>query len=331
MPSPALIMDSLLGYQLSSTLKGAIELDVFTKIAEGQNTASALAKACQASEKGVRILCDYLTIRGFLTKSGELYALTADSDAFLNKNSKMYLGSISVFLASNEIKEGFADVPAIVRKGGTVKKVDSLEPENPIWIDFARSMAPMMMLPASLMAGRLSQEPVTKILDIAASHGVFGILLALQNPGAKLVGLDWANVLEFTKENAQKFGVGDRFDTIAGSVFDVDLGSGYDVVLLPNFLHHFNYETNVNLLKKIKASLKVGGRVAIGEFVPNEDRISPPFPAMFSLMMLGTTPEGDAYTEKQFRAMISDAGLEFVERTDLEPSPVTLIVARKVS
>jgi len=329
MPSPDRILDSLLGYQVSSVLKGAIELDLFTKIAEGNDTAASLATACQASEKGVRVLCDYLTVRGFLGKSGDRYSLAPDAEAFLNKNSKMYLGSVSFFLASDEMKNGFADVPAIVRKGGTVKKVDSLEPENPIWVEFARSMTPMMMLPASLMAARLSQEPITKILDIAASHGVYGILIALQNPSAKLVGLDWANVLELTKENAQRFGVGDRFEAKPGSAFDVDYGTDYDLILLPNFLHHFNHQTNVGLLKKIKDSLKPGGRVAISEFVPNDDRVSPPFPAVFSMMMLGTTPEGDAYTEREFRSMIEEAGLEFVERTDLQPSPATLIVARK--
>ena len=331
MPSPALIIDSLMGYQVSSVLKAAIEMDVFTKIADGQNVASTLAEACEASEKGTRVLCDFLTVRGFLTKAGDRYGLTADSDAFLSKNSKTYLGSVSFFLASNEIKEGFADVAAIVRKGGTVKKVDSLEPENPIWVEFARSMTPMMMLPASLMAGILSQEPVTKILDIAASHGVFGILLALQNPTANLAALDWANVLELTKENAQKFGLADRFEAIPGSAFDVEFGTDYDLILLPNFLHHFSPKTNVGLLQKIKDSLKPGGRVAICEFVPNDDEVPPPFPAMFSMTMLGTTPEGKAYTEREFRTMISNAGLEFVGRTDLLPSPASLIVARRSS
>lgn len=331
MPTPDRIMDSLIGFQVSSVLKGAIELDVFTKIADGHDTAAALANACQASEKGVRVLCDYLTVRGFLTKSGDRYALAPDSEAFLNKNSRTYLGSISFFLASDDIKDGFADVAALVRKGGSIKEANGLEPEHPMWVEFARSMMPMMMLPASLMAAKLSQEPVTKILDIAASHGVFGILVAQQNPSAKLVGLDWANVLQLTKENAQRFGVGDRFDSIAGSAFDVDFGADYDLVLLPNFLHHFNHQTNVDLLKKIKDSLKPGGRVAICEFVPNEDRVSPPFPAMFSMMMLGGTPEGDAYTEKQFRAMLTDAGLGFVDRTDLQPSPATLLVGRKTA
>ncbi len=68
----------------------------------------------------------------------------------------------------------------------------------------------------------------------------------------------------------------------------MDWGSGYDLVLLTNSLHHFDQETCVGLLKRARKSLGEKGRVLAVEFVPNEDRVSPPFPAMFSSMMLGS-------------------------------------------
>ena len=90
-----------------------------------------------------------------------------------------------------------------------------------------------------------------------------------------MVGLDWANVLEVAKENAAKAGVADRYSTIAGSAFEVDFGSGYDIVLIPNFLHHFDPATNEKLLRKVHAALAPGGIAVTPEFIPNEDRISP--------------------------------------------------------
>ena len=71
-------------------------------------------------------------------------------------------------------------------------------------------------------------------------------------------------------------GIAGRFGTIPGSAFEVALGTGYDVALLPNFLHHFDFATNVTLLKRVRVALKPGGLVAVVEFVPNEDRVSPP-------------------------------------------------------
>ncbi|HEY6392634.1 MAG TPA: methyltransferase dimerization domain-containing protein, partial [Bryobacteraceae bacterium] len=82
-PSPALIFDTLNAYQRTAALRAAIELDLFTAIAEGKKTSQDLAARIQASEKGTRVLCDFLAIAGFLTKQGNEYGLTGDSAFFL--------------------------------------------------------------------------------------------------------------------------------------------------------------------------------------------------------------------------------------------------------
>jgi hypothetical protein len=79
-------------------------------------------------------------------------------------------------------------------------------------------------------------------------------------------------------------------------------------VLLTNFLHHFDVPTNEKLLRKVHAALGEGGRAVTLEFVPNDDRISPPGVAGFSLVMLAGTPAGDAYTFAEFDQMFKNAG-----------------------
>src|SRR6202035_4159123 len=125
-------------------------------------------------------------------------------------------------------------------------------------------------------------------------HGLFGIAIARHNPKAQVVGVDWKNVLEVALENARAASVMDRYSTIPGSAFDVNFGTGYDLVLLPNFLPHFDPPTNVGLLKKIRAAMNPGGQVATVEFVPNDDRVSPLAAVAFSLTMLVHTDGGDA-------------------------------------
>jgi hypothetical protein len=78
-------------FHRTAALKAAIELDVFTAIGEGAATADVLAQRCHASERGMRILCDYLTVIGFLTKTGNHYALTQDSALFLDRRSPVML------------------------------------------------------------------------------------------------------------------------------------------------------------------------------------------------------------------------------------------------
>ncbi|HEY8668383.1 MAG TPA: class I SAM-dependent methyltransferase [Tepidisphaeraceae bacterium] len=330
-PTPDVIFNELTAFQRSSAMKAAIELDIFTAIGEGNKIAAAVARRCRASERGARILCDYLAVNGFLTKIGNEYGLAPAAAAFLDKRSPGYMGSVAGFLQTPDMMNAFAQLADAVRKGTTpLPQEGSISAENPLWVQFARDMAPMMAMPAQQLAQMIngsSKEPI-KVLDIAAGHGLYGLAFAQLNPAAKVVGLDWANVLEVAKENARKMGVESRYSTIPGSAFDVPLGSDYDVILLTNFLHHFDPPTNEKLLKKVRAALKPTGRAVTLEFIPNPDRISPPMAAGFSLIMLANTPAGDAYTFAELEKMFRAAGFSRNTLHDLPMSPGRVVVSQ---
>jgi cyclopropane fatty-acyl-phospholipid synthase-like methyltransferase len=192
-------------------------------------------------------------------------------------------------------------------------------------------MGPMMIPAARGAAELVALDPSRdgRILDIAASHGAFGIAMAEKNPRAHLVALDWEAVLTVSAENARAAGLEARFSTIVGDAFTVDLGSGYDVILVPNFLHHFNRADCVRFLRRVQAALIPGGRAVIVEFVPNEDRITPPPAASFSLVMLGTTPEGDAYTFSEYQSMLAEAGFRDPALHALPPTAESAVIAAK--
>ncbi|HLJ45103.1 MAG TPA: class I SAM-dependent methyltransferase [Bryobacteraceae bacterium] len=332
-PSPAIIFETLNAYQRTAALRAAIELNVFTTIADGNTTAAEIAHATQTSERGTRILCDYLTVMGFLGKNAGHYELSPESALFLSRHSPAYLGTTAQFLGEMEEKMGAGkDMAQAVRQGGTTLPSDgTMSYDNPIWVTFARSMAPMMSMPAeklALLAGA-PEGRNSKVLDIAAGHGLYGIAVARHNPNAHIVAVDWANVLDVAWENARQAGVADRYSSIAGSAFDVDFGDGYDLVLLTNFLHHFSAARNEELLKKICASMNPGGRVLTAEFIPNEDRVTPPVDAMFSMMMLTGTSEGDAYTFSEYETMFRNAGFARSELYQLSPLPNRAVVSYK--
>jgi len=326
-PNPILIFDALNSFQRAMALKAAIELEVFTHIGAGATDPAEIARRAKASERGMRILCDFMTIEGFLTKQNGAYGLTPDSAVFLDKKSPGYFGSVAFFLVHPTHVANYLDLAASVRKGGAVRDQENMGPEAPIWVEFAQSMAPMSAMGAAALAQIVNMpgQPI-KVLDIAAGPGAYGIEIAKLNPKAEIYGQDWKNVLELSLEHARQAGVSDRYHTIPGSAFEVDLGSGYDLVLLPNILHHFDHAANVKLLKRVRAALKPGGRAATVEFVPNDDRVSPPHAAAFSMMMLGSTGGGDAYTFKELDAMFRDAG--FGESTAQPLGPETLILTK---
>jgi len=331
-PSPALFFKTINAYQETEAVRAAIELDLFTAIAEGAHDAAAIGKRCQASERGVRILCDYLAILGFLSKDGGAWHLTQDSALFLNRKSPADMTSAIKFLLSPMLMEPFMHLTQAVRQGSTVLPLaGTMAPDHPIWVEFARSMTSMMSMPAEHIAQLVnagSGQP-SKVLDIAAGHGIFGITIARHNPNAQIYAVDWRHVLDVAREHAQAAGVAGRWHAINGSAFEVDLGDGYDLVLLTNFLHHFDPPTNEQLLRRMHAALQPGGRAVTLEFVPNDDRVSPPNAAAFSLMMLGTTDAGDAYTFAEFDRMFRNAGFAASELHDLPGGFARVVISQK--
>jgi len=328
-PNPSLVFEMVNAHQRSAALKAAIELDVFRAVGAGPGDVASIARHCAASERGTRILCDYLVIHGVLGKVDGHYKHTPTSALFLDPSSPACMASVARFLSDPAMNESYNQLADVVRNGRTTLPGEgSVEPDNPVWVEFAENMAPMMG-PLAGPLGALVLEGYTgpmRVLDIAAGHGLFGIEIAKQNRQAHVTGLDWANVLKVAVANAEKVGVEDRYDLLPGSAFDVEFGGPYDAVLLTNFLHHFDVPTNVRLLKKVRAALKPGGRAVTLEFVPNEDRVSPPMAAAFSMTMLATTASGDAYTFKELAGMYAEAGFTGVTAHPIPMSPHTVVM-----
>jgi 2-polyprenyl-3-methyl-5-hydroxy-6-metoxy-1,4-benzoquinol methylase len=186
----------------------------------------------------------------------------------------------------------------------------SATPDHPIWPRFARAMGAMQQVNAADLAAlvQLPAAGAVRVLDVSASHGQYGIAFARRSDSVRVVALDWPSVLAVTREHVEAAGLSGRFGYLPGSAFDLDWGGDYDLVLLPDFLHHFDRDTCAGLLAKTRANLRPGGQVAIVEFMPNDDRVTPPALAVFVLNMLVTTPAGDVYTVGEIESMLRAAG-----------------------
>jgi len=330
-PNPFLVYHTLNAYQSTAALRAAIDLDVFTAVGEGDDTIAALAKRCRATERGLRILCDYLAIIGLLAKQEQRYSLTPESALYLDRRSPSCTASAAGFLTLPETVAAFMKLADTIRTGQPALPGEgSVSPENPVWIEFARSMGPMTRGPAEEMAREIGAAAGTKwkVLDLAAGHGTFGIAVARHNPSAEIFAQDWAGVLDVAMENARAAGVESRVHRLPGSAFDIDLGSGYDVILITNFLHHFDPATNETLLRKLRAALAPGGLAVTLDFIPNEDRVTPARAAGFAMTMLGTTRFGDAYTAREYLKMFQNAGFSSNNVRPPMPSGHSLILSR---
>jgi ubiquinone/menaquinone biosynthesis C-methylase UbiE len=332
-PSPNRFFETMNAYQRTAALKAAIELEVFTVIGDTSGTIPELVQRIKVPERGLRALCDFLVVMGFASKfldePESRYALTPDSAMFLDKKSPRYIGLATTFMGSTFVTDVFRDLTAVIRAGGPLPDQLHVNEELPIWVDFARGMAPIMYSVAESAATFLKVNSEAKVLDIAAGHGLFGIAVARENPKAKIVALDFPSVLHVAKENAERFGVADRYTLLPGDALQVPFGKGFDGALVANLLHHWDRPTIQTFLRKVYDSLAPGGRIVVVEFAPNDDRVSPPIPASFVMNMLAMTPGGNAYTLSENLEMLREAGFSECDFHHLLPTPQSAIVGVK--
>jgi len=317
------LLEEFRAFERTFALRTAIEMDLFTRIGAGTNTVRALAADAGSSERGVRTLCDYLTVQGHLLKRGTRYSLTFNTRLYLSTASPAYLGSAVKFLASDATVAAFSRLRQTMKQGTAA--VPALD-----WVEYARSMAPLAQPTAQLAATALKVDSAgtIQVLDLGAGHGLYGIAIAEKNPSADIFALDSSAVLKIATENARQAGVAERYHPIPGDAFKAEFGGPYDLVLAANFAHHLDEASNIRLFRKIRAALKPKGTMVLIEWVPNADRISPSPDAAFALTVFATSARGAIYTLREYSQMLRAAGFGQVRRLNTGDFGRWIITAR---
>lgn len=275
---PEELIDEFRAFERSLALRTAIEMDLFTHIGAGLDNIPALAAVCHASERGLRVLCDHLTIHRHLAKHGARYSLSLHARLYLTPVSPAYLGSAVKFLADDSTVAAFCRLRGTITRGTAPRA-------KPDWIKYARSMAPLTQPIAEFVAGalKLKSDAPLEVLDIAAGHGFYGLAIAAKHPTAEVFALDSRAVLRSAQANARRVGLAERYHPIPGNAFKTDFRGPYDLVLAANFAHHLDEAANIRLFRKTRAALKPSGKIVVIDFVPNADRVSPSPDASFAL------------------------------------------------
>ncbi|MEK7270129.1 MAG: class I SAM-dependent methyltransferase [Planctomycetota bacterium] len=324
------VYELCLAHHKTAALRAAVEMDVFTRIGRAGASAEALAAGTGSSPRGMRILCDFLCVIGLLEKNGGTYVLTPEAGRYLDRTSTQCLADVVGYYASEKMAMMVMRDPAsyVMAGGNAGAGMESVG--HPVWVQYARAMAPFASIAAKRAAAYLARKGMRpeRVLDVAAGHGLFGLEAARISDTAALVAIDGEGVLAVARENAEKAGMASRFRVIVGDAFEADWDGAYDLILIPNFLHHFHRDACVRLLAKSKGHLAPGGAIFVIDIMPNPDRVSPPEKAAFAFFMLATTKEGDAYTAEEIERMARDAGLAVAGSMPLSPTPQTLLDLR---
>lgn len=326
-PDPAFLMSLSFSFANQQILRTAVELDLFTQIDNGDHTVAELAKACSASERGIRMLADALVGLKVLDKNGNRYFLTDAPKTFLSRNSNAFMGGW--VLHTDEIKEAWSHLTEAVQTGHPWRRVETEQDGAGFFARFVESLF-VMNVPGATAAAKhvVNGRRGLSVLDIGAGSGVWGIMIAKEDPQARVTVADFPQVIDVTKRIVARHNFSDRFDYLPGDFHASDFGTGkFDVATLGHICHSEGPRQTRELFRRIKRVLKPGGQLIIGEFLADEERKENTFALMFALNMLVNTEEGDTFTLSEIQQMLKDAGFEAADPLHA-PAPSPLIIGR---
>jgi ubiquinone/menaquinone biosynthesis C-methylase UbiE len=316
--SPEPLMQMTFAHAPQRILTAGVQLQVFSHIAAGRHALAEIAGAAGASERGMRMLLDALTGFQLLAKSDGLYHLTPMSEKFLVCESPDYLGAM---IEMDEMWHAWGSLTEIVRTGQPDRRVESQETAEKFFSVLVRSLHVANREPARRTAEALGAGNTHRgmqVLDVACGSGIWGIGIAEADTDARITAQDFPGLFATTREYVSRHGVADRFDYLPGDLKTVDFGENrFDLALLGNIVHSEGEESSRDLFRRLHRALKPGGRIAVIDMIPNDERTAPPFALIFAINMLINTEVGDTYTLAEYTAWLNEAGFTRVETADI--------------
>ena len=309
------LLSTLRGFQESRCLLTAVELDVFGA-AQDWATDTEVAASAGLDPRAAGMLLNALVAMGALEKQQGRFRCTPASRALAEARWGL-LHTVNRW-------HSWSTLSACVR-AGTAQGPEPLA-RDPGWTEsFINAMDARARPLAAGVAAQVGLAGVARMLDIGGASGTFAIAFAQAEPGLHAEILDLPAVLPMALKRIQEAGLQDRVTVRPGDLCRDDLGQGYDLILLSAICHMLDEAENRELFRRVARALAPGGRVVLRDFLLEPDRAGPREAALFALNMLVATRAGSVYTEGDYRAWMTTAGLGDISRPDQED----LLWARK--
>jgi hypothetical protein len=330
-PNPARIMQTGLGFWPSKTLLSAIELGLFTELAQGPMPFDAVVTRLGLHKRSARDFLDTLVALGFLERNGDRYSNTVETGLFLDRGKPSYVGGIlemanaRLYPFWGNLTEGLrTGLPQNEIKTGLTGLFEGLYADPSRLKQFLAAMTGLSHGANLAIAKTFPWKDYRTFVDVGTAQGDLAVQIAKANPHLQGKGFDLPVVAPIFEEYAAANGVADRLKFAAGDFFNESLPKT-DVVLMGHILHDWNLEEKKMLIAKAFDAIPSGGAFIVYESIIDDDRSKNAFGLMMSLNMLIETPGGFDYTGADCAAWMKEAGFS---KTRVEPlvGPDSMVV-----
>ena len=321
------LAQAIRAFQESRAILTAVELDLFTAVAEHPSPSAAAARM-RTDPRATEMLMNALAAMGLLTKENGAFRNTPASARYFAAGSADDGRAATMHTAHlwhrwSTLTECVAGGTAVARRQEPPDAADQwTEPFIAAMHRNARERAPHV-LRAVGTAG------VHRMLDVGGGSGAYSIAFAQASAGLRAEVLDRPAVLAIAQRHIEAAGLVGRVTTRPGDLRSDAFGEGYDLVLVSAICHMLSLEENRDLLARCYRALAPEGRVVIQDFILDPDKTSPKMAALFSLNMLVGTERGASYSEPEYAQWLNEAGFIGVRRVRLH-GPSGLMVGGRL-
>src|SRR4051794_24540879 len=332
--SPEHIMQVGMGFWASKTLLSAIEMELFTQLADHPQDLDTLRARAGLHPRSARDFFDALVALGFLERDGGVYRNAPDSDMFLDKGKPSYVGGI-LEMANARLYGFWGNLTEALRtgelqneaKGGGVPFFEELYADPARLKQFAAAMSGISHGASVQIAARFEWADYKTFVDIGTAQGETAVQIALANPHLTGHGFDLPEVAPIFEEHVARHGIADRLTFVPGDFFADEMPAA-DVIVMGHILHDWNLEEKHALIAKAYDALPTGGALIVYESIIDDDRSENVFGLLMSLNMLIETPGGFDYTAADCMEWMRAAGFTSTRAEHLV-GPDTMVVGIK--
>ena len=325
---PVPLLDALFSIMKARGLMAAVSLGVFDALRAAPRSAEDLAGELKLDAPSLELLLRSLVWAGYLEQKGKRYTLSPLSRKTMVSGAEMELAG---FVQWNYVQWRMVEQMETLLKTG--KGVDfhqtMTDPEE--WGWYQKGMMEVARFDAPILAKSIPvKKGARRLLDVAGSHGLLGAAVCRRHPPMRSTVIDLPHAIEHAKTLAKAAGISDIVSHQAGDITVADFGADNDVALLANIAHHFMPDRNLEILKRVHASMSEGGTVAIWE-LETPDPESKPSEGDGAALYFRITSTALCYSGKEYSRWLREAGFAKIRvvRPALSPGSV-LVVGRKV-
>lgn len=309
-------------FQQSRILLTAYELNIFTIIGKGAKSSVEIAQKINADARATDRLLNALCALELLKKEHHLFYNTPTTTRFLVEGQPEFMEGLGHTV---NLWKSWSTLTDAVLKGGSVLNKNLEERDDKWQTSFIAAMHDRSQVIAPEITKVVDLSKVRRILDIGGGSGAFSMAFVQAKEGITATVFDLPQIIPLTLNYIKNSGLIDKINTIPGDYRIDEFEEGYDLIFLSSIIHINSFEQNENLIRKCVQALNPNGQIVIRDFIMDEDRIHPPYGAIFALNMLVGTEGGDTYTESEVRGWLKAAGVTDISRKDTFDS-ATLII-----